>query len=208
MKIFKKITMMAVVIACSFTSSWAFDLSKLGSVIGNNANGIGSVINSVLSSDSITIADIKGAWTYCGPAVSFQSDNLLEKAGGAAAAATIESRLQPYYTKAGIDGLKLTFDGNGNVTALMKNGHTMNGTVKQGAKAGQLIFNFSRLGSKYANMTVYVTKGTELSIMLDVTKLQVFLSTIARYSGNSTADTVSGLLSNYKGIYAGFKMKK
>ena len=140
--------------------------------------------------------------------MSFQSDDLLKKAGGAAVATTIENKLAPYYQRAGIDGMKLTFDGKGNVTMLLKNGRTVNGTVKQGAKAGQLLFNFSRLGTSYGNLTAYVTKGTDLSIMFDVSKLQGLVSAIAKYTKNSTATTASSLLSEYKGIYAGIKLIK
>ncbi|MGN1238998.1 MAG: lipocalin-like domain-containing protein [Muribaculaceae bacterium] len=201
-----KLILVAFAVAVCSTSASAFDWKQLGSALGNS--NLGSVINSVISSDSITVADVTGEWTYSGPAVSFQSDDLLKKAGGAAMAATIENKLAPYYQRAGIEGMKMTFDGKGNVTMLLKSGRTLNGTVSQGEKAGQLVFNFSRLGSKYTNLTAQVTKGTDLSIMFDVSKLQGFVSAIATYTKNSTASTVSSLLSEYKGIYAGLKLSK
>lgn len=201
-----KLSLVAIVVAACSTTASAFDLSQLGSALGNS--GLGNVINSVISSDSITVADVTGEWTYTSPAVSFKSDDLLKKAGGAAVASTVEGKLAPFYKRAGIDGLKMTFDGKGNVTILLKNGKTINGTVKQGASAGQLIFNLGRLGSSYTNITAYVTKGTDLSIMFDVSKLQSLVSAIAKYSNNSTAATVSSMLNSYKGIYAGLKLSK
>ena len=200
-----KLILVALVAVSSLGAS-AFDWKQLGSALSSGS--LGSVINNVISSDSITVADVTGEWTYSGPAVSFQSDDLLKKAGGAAVATTIENKLAPYYQRAGIEGMKLTFDGKGNVTMLLKNGRTVNGTVKQGEKAGQLLFNFSRLGTSYGNLTAYVTKGTDLSIMFDVSKLKGLVSAIAKYSKNSTATTASSLLSEYKGIYAGIKLSK
>ncbi len=201
-----KLSLVALVVAVSSTGASAFDWTQLGSALGNT--NLGSIVNSVISSDSITVEQITGQWTYSSPAVSFQSDDLLKKAGGAAVASTVESKLAPYYQRAGIDGMKMTFDGKGNVTILLKGGRTINGTVAQGEKAGQLVFNFSRLGSKYGNITAYVTKGTDLSIMMDVSKLRDLVSAIAKYTKNSTANTASTILSEYKGIYAGLKLSK
>ena len=191
-------------VACSSAS--AFDWKQLGSALGNSS--IGNIVNNVISSDSITVAQITGAWSYSGPAVSFQSDDLLKKAGGAAVASTVESKLAPYYQRAGLEGLKMTFDGKGNVTLVFKSGRTLNGTVAQGEKAGQLVFNFSRLGSNFGNITDYVTLGTDLSILMDVSKLRDLVAAVAKYTKNSSAETASSLLNQYKGIYAGIKLSK
>ncbi|MGN1246114.1 MAG: lipocalin-like domain-containing protein [Muribaculaceae bacterium] len=202
-----KLMVVALVVAMGSLSASAFDWKQLGSALSSGST-LSNVINNVISTDSITVADVTGEWKYSGPAVSFKSDDLLKKAGGAAVAATVESKLAPYYQRAGIEGLKMTFDGKGNATMVLKNGRTLNGTVKQGEKAGQLVFNFSRLGSNFGNLTAYVSKGTDLSIMFDVSKLQGLVSAIAKYSKNSTANTASELLSQYKGIYAGIKLSK
>ena len=121
MKHFKLI--LVALVAVSSLGASAFDWKQLGSALSSGS--LGSVINNVISSDSITVADVTGEWTYSGPAVSFQSDDLLKKAGGAAVATTIENKLAPYYQRAGIDSMKLTFDGKGNVTMLLKNGRTV-----------------------------------------------------------------------------------
>lgn len=203
---FKKIALVAAAVLAICANGYAFDLSKLSSAL--NKNNVSSLINGVISTDKVSVSDLTGTWTYSGPAVSFKSENLLEKAGGAAAATTIENKLAPYYKKAGLTGTTFTFDGNGNVTIKLGNGKSFTGTVTEGTTSGTLVFNFSKLGSKLGKVTAYVSKGTELSIMFDVTKLQALVSGIAKYSGNSSISTVSSLLSKYKGIYAGFKLKK
>ena len=70
--------------------------SSLGDLLSGVANKFG------LGSSSLTIEKLVGTWKYSGPAVSFKSDNLLLKAGGAAAATQVESKLEPYYRTAGL----------------------------------------------------------------------------------------------------------
>lgn len=204
---FKKCVLAAVAVFAVSANGYAFDLSQLGSALGKS--NVGDLVNSVISTDKVSVSDLQGTWTYSGPAVSFKSDNLLEKAGGAAAATTIQNKLTPYYNKAGLQNTKFTFDANGNVTVKLGNGKSFSGKVTQGKVDGTLIFNFSKINNnKLGNLTAYVTKGTELSIMFDVSKLQTLVSTIAKFSGQATLTSASKLLSSYKGVYAGFKMKK
>ena len=78
---------------------------SLGDILG----GIGKAI---VGDKATTEEGIKGTWTYTGPACEFESDNLLAKAGGTAAAAKIESKLSPIMKKY-VPGIVYTFDGEG-----------------------------------------------------------------------------------------------
>lgn len=181
----------------------AFDLNSL-----KNLN-LGGVINSLISTDKVEVTDLTGTWVVTGPAVVFKSENLLQKAGGTAAEATIESKLAPYYERAGVNGLQLTFDGSENFVMTFKNGRTISGTVTKGSTDGTLVFNFSALGStKLKSVTAYVSKGTQLSLTFDISKLSNIISAAAKYTNNRTVSTVSSLLSSYKGIYCGFKLQQ
>lgn len=185
-------------------NSWAWDLSNL-----KNLNGLSGVVNSLVSSDKVNISDLKGTWKSTGPAFVFKSENLLQKAGGTAAQATIESKLQKYYQKAHLEDFTMEFDGEGNFTMTLKNGKTITGTVTKGTTDGTMVFNFGKLNkSKLSQLTAYVQKGTQLSITFDISKLNTLLSSISKISGNSTISTVSSLLNSYKGMYAGFKFEK
>lgn len=185
-------------------NSWAWDLSNL-----KNLNGLSGVVNSLVSSDKVNISDLKGTWKSTGPAFVFKSENLLQKAGGTAAQATIESKLQKYYQKAHLEDFTMEFDGEGNFTMTLKNGKTITGTVTKGTTDGTMVFNFGKLNkSKLSKLTAYVQKGTQLSITFDISKLNTLLSSISKISGNSTISTVSSLLNSYKGMYAGFKFEK
>lgn len=204
---FTKSILVAVVLAFAGNYASAFDLTSLknaiSSVAGDNATNI---LDNIIKTDKIEVADLEGTWKSTGPAVSFKSENLLEKAGGTAAAATIESKLEPYYKKVGLENATFTFTADGNVTVTLKSGKTITGTVEKGTTEGTMIFTFGKL--KIGKLTAYVSKGTSLSIMFDASKLVKLASAIAKYAGNSSVSTVSSLLNSYEGIYAGFKFDK
>jgi hypothetical protein len=149
-----------------------------------------------------------GTWKYSSPAVSFQSENLLQKAGGSAAASVVENKLATYYKKFKLTNLKLVIDSDQNFT--MTSGKiTAKGTIEKGTTSGTIIFNFSASSFNIGSMTAYVTlSGSNLSVMFDVSKLQSLLSTMSSVTGNSTLSTVTSLLNSYDGICAGFKLKK
>ena len=184
-------------------NAWAWDLSSL-----KNLN-LGSVVNSLVSTDKVEIADLKGTWKSVSPAIVFKSENLLQKAGGTAAEAAIEGKLDKYYKSAQMDEFTITFEEGDKYTMTFKNGRTASGTVTKGTKDGTIVFNFSTLGStKLRQVTAYVQKGTQLSITFDISKLNTLLSTVSKYTGNSTVSSITSLLNSYKGMYAGFKFEK
>lgn len=203
-----KILLLMLVAVCANAQA-QFDLSKLKNLLGGDKSStISNVVNSLISSDRVTVESLAGTWKSSGPAVAFKSKNFLEKAGGTAASTVIENKLAPYYKKAGLDNFTFTFDANGKFTLTVK-GKKITGTVKQGTKEGTLVFNFGKFGnSKFTSVTAYVNKGTQLSILFDISKLQQLVAQIAKFANNSTVTSVSGLLNSYQGIYAGFKFNK
>ena len=207
MKAVKTILVMIALIA-SFNTVQAFDLESLkkaaGNIIGDKG---GSLLDNILKTDKLEVADLAGTWKSSGSAISFKTENLLKKAGGTAAAATIEEKLNPYYKKAGLDKAVFTFTKDGNLTITLKNGKKITATVTEGEGEGTFIFQFGKL-KNIGKVTAYVSKGSTLSIMFDATKLMKLVSAIAKVANNSTISTVSSLLNNYDGLYAGFKLSK
>ncbi len=200
--------LIVVAVALMFASSAnAFDLTTLKNALTDGTAS--SILDNIIQKEDVNVADLVGSWKSTGPAVSFKSENLLQRAGGVAAASTIENKLAPYYKKAGLQNAVFTFVKDGTVTITLKSGRTITGTVKKGTTTGTLIFNFSQLGtsSKLTEFTAYVTKGTTLSIMFDATKLLKLANAIAKYSGNATMGTAASLLNSYKGMYVGFKFE-
>ena len=207
MKLIKSIIVMIAMVA-SFNAAQAFDLESLKKAAGNIIGESGSsILDNILKTDKLEVKDLAGTWKCNGPAVTFKSENLLNQAGGVAAATAIEEKLAPYYKKAGLDNATFTFTEEGEVTITLKNGKKINGIVTLGEKEGTMIFQFGKL-KNVGKVTAYVSKGTTLSIMFDATKLMSLVQAIAKFSGNSTLNTVSSLLNSYDGVYAGFKLGK
>lgn len=173
---------------------------------GGLGSTLGNVIEGVFSSSDISIADMAGEWTSDGPAVCFQGEGFLKKAGGVAAAAAIESKLAPYYEQYGLNNAKLTVTEDGKFTLVLKQ-LKLSGTITKPAnsEAGVFEFNFTALNMKLALVTTYVEKtSSTMDVMFDATKLKKLLSAVAQFSGIQIVQTVSGILDSYDGLCVGF----
>lgn len=195
----------------------ATDLKDILNGLGGNSgsgsdigSAIGNVINGVLSKSKLTIADIKGNWIYQEPAVEFKSENLLKKAGGAAASSTIKSKLKPYYEKAGMQNLKFTVNEDGTFSLGLKK-MTLSGTIETTDNDGEFIFAFKAAGKiSLGKLTAYMSKNIsgQLTLTFDASKLISLVNTIASITSNSTIQTVSSVLNSYDGLTVGFVLKK
>ena len=158
------------------------------------------------------IADMVGTWQYKSPAVSFKSDNLLKKAGGAAASAVVENTLAPVYRTTGFDRMVFTVAADSSFTMKVKM-VTLKGKITTDVPKGSeanFMFDFKIAGKmSIGKMEAYVSKsGNNLSLTFDVTKLMNLISKAGSISGNSSLKTLSKLLESYDGMCAGFELRK
>lgn len=194
-------------------ASTGVSAQSLGDILGNLGAGnagdiIGNVIDGVFSSSNITVADIAGSYVSDGPAVTFKSENFLQKAGGIAGAATLESKLAPYYSQYGLTGLTLDIDKDSNFTMKVK-GIKLSGTIIKNEGDGTFDFNLQALGMNVGKFTAYIEKSLgNLKVMFDADKLLQIISTVAKFTGNSVAGALGDLLGSYDGACIGFKMSK
>ena len=79
-----------------------------------NKDNISKVVNAITGTPE-TI-DMTGTWNYKGSAVEFESENLLMKAGGAAAATMAENKLDEQLSKVGIKAGQMNFTFNADST--------------------------------------------------------------------------------------------
>lgn len=201
----KRIILGLTILAASIaTPAYAFDLSG---ILGKVSPQIGNVVDGLLTKSDITVAQMAGNWTATGAAVTFQSDNALKKAGGAVAASTIESKLDPYYEKYGLTGSQLTISADGSFVLKVK-GISLKGTIEKRSD-GNFDFSFTPFGSiKLGTIKAYVEKPLSgLNVMFDATKLKKIMSTVAGFTGNSLATTAASLLDSYEGLCVGFHYK-
>ncbi|MDE7349707.1 MAG: DUF4923 family protein, partial [Muribaculaceae bacterium] len=176
------------------------------SILGGAGGALGNLVEGVFTKTDLTVQDIAGEWTATGSAVSFQSDNFLKKAGGAAAAGAVENKLDEYYKKFGLTGATLDIDTDGNFTLTIKK-IPVKGTVTVKEK-GIFSFNFSAGGLiNLGSMDAYVEKSPSgLNVMFDADKIKKIMSLAASLSGSKMVSTADQLLKQYDGICIGFKM--
>lgn len=177
-----------------------------------SSSGIGDLLGNFFGGTKISVESMAGDWKYKSPAVSFKSDNLLKKAGGAAASAAVESKLAPYYKKAGFQNMTLTIASDSTFT--MKVGRVnLKGTIAtapEGSEAN-FIFNFKVAGKlPLGKMDTYISMSgkNSMSVMFDVSKLITIIEAVGNISGSSTVKGVTSVLKGYDGICAGFRLTK
>ena len=87
-----------------------------------NKENIEKAVNAITGKST---ACMEGTWTYAGSTIEFESDNLLQKAGGAVAANAAENKLNEQLARVGIKEGQMSFTFNADSTF----------TAKVGAKA-------------------------------------------------------------------------
>lgn len=174
---------------------------------GDTSSTLSNIIEGVFTKSDLTTDDLVGSYESTGPAVAFKSDNFLQKAGGLAGAAAIETKLQPYYEQYGLTGMTLSVDKDANFSMVVK-GLKLNGNITRNDDDGTFSFNLVIFGQKLGHFTAYVEKsGKNLNLMFDAKKLKDIISMVGKFSGVSIAKTLSSLLDSYEGACIGFKMQ-
>lgn len=169
---------------------------------------IGNILGNLTSTDKLEVSDMVGEWSYSSPAVKLKGDNALENVGGAAASSTVEAKLSSYYSKLGINQMKMTVNTDSSFTMTIKKVN-LKGTISKG-EDGFFVFKFNSFGKiNIGKINAYVNKSSNnLSVMFDATKLISIVKKVSDLSKNSTIKTASDLLSKYEGIYIGVKLKQ
>lgn len=201
----KKIFLAAAIIIAAFGSqAYAIDLKGLLGTAGTAATG---VVEGLFTQTDISVEQMAGTWTATGSAVTFESDNFLEKAGGNATAKTMESTLDSYYQKYGLTGSTLTINPDGTFVWKIK-GISLKGNIKKRSD-GNFDFSFTPFGSfSLGSIKAYVEKPVNgLDIMFDASKLKKLFTTVLGLFGNSMASSFGSLFEKYEGMYMGFHLQ-
>lgn len=179
--------------------------------IGQGGNDIGSTIGNaiqgVFTKTDLTIDDIVGEYVSTGPAVAFKSDNFLQKAGGIAGAAALETKLQPYFEQYGMIGMPLVIDKDANYSLTVKR-LKLTGTVTRNESDGTFSFSVIIGGMmQVGRFKAYIQKsGRDIDLMFDATRLKELISVVGKFTGSTLTSTLAKLLDSYEGATIGFKM--
>ena len=168
-----------------------------------NKDNIEKVVNAVTGNQTI---DMTGTWTYSGSAIEFESDNLLQKAGGAAAAAVAEKKLDEQLAKVGIKDGQVSFTFNADSTFTSTVGkRTMTGTYSYDATDKVVHLRYFKL----LNMNAKVNcTSTNMDLLFNSDKLLKLIAFISSKSSSTTLKTISSLANSYDGMMLGFSLEK
>lgn len=168
-----------------------------------NKENIEKVVNAVTDKNT---ASMEGTWTYTGSALAFESDNLLQQAGGAVAATAVEKKLDDFLQRIGIQSgqMSFTFAADSTFQTTIK-GKTMKGTYSydQSTKKAQL--KFSKLLN--INTTVNCT-SQQMELLFPSDRLLDLLTFLASKSNNATLQSIGSLAESYDGMMLGFTLEK
>lgn len=172
-------------------------------------SGLKGLAEGLLTSSKVGEDDLVGNWRYNAPAVTFKSDNLLQKAGGSAASGVIVEKIAPYYEKAGITSLTATFNQDRTFELKVKK-ITLTGTYAlAGDEAnGDFVFNFKTVKKlPLGKMSAHVDKvGSKITLTFDASKLIKLVNTVAQVSGRASLQSAAKLLNSYDGLNCGFEL--
>ncbi|MCF0178437.1 MAG: DUF4923 family protein [Bacteroidales bacterium] len=175
--------------------------SQTGSIM-DVLSGVGNILTKTLG---ITTTDIVGTWSYQSPAVLFESDDVLTKAGGQAVAQKMEKTLDTYYQKVGIapGKMTMTFDKDGNFTQSIS-GKTMSGTYT--LENGNVSLKYSGGMDQIIGTTQF--DGNDLVVVVDVSKILSAIKTISGYTNNATIQSLATIANGVSGMKTGFRFTK
>lgn len=190
--------MLAVAIFLFATSAQAQGLKDL-----LNKENIEKAVNSLTGKNT---ANMTGTWEFSGAALEFESDNLLQKAGGSLAATAVEKKLDGFLEKVGIEPGQMSFTFNED--------STFQTTVKGKNLKGNYSYNEAtqKINLKFAKLIGINTKvnctSQQMELLFPSDKLLDLISFLASKSNNSTLQSISSLADSYDGMMLGFTLQK
>lgn len=178
---------------------------------GNPFESLGNILSGLTAKSDFNLSELEGTWTYSSPAVTFKSENALNKIGGVAASAAVESKIAPYYTRLGLNSTVITIDKDCKFTIKLK-AMTLSGTITRDENApdGAVTFNFNAAGKiNLGKVSAMASKsGNTLTLTFDASRVINVIDKVASITKNKTITTLSNVLDTYDGIYAGARMKR
>ena len=170
------------------------------------SGGIVSLFKNLIGTAKVDGSSLKGNWSYESPAVVFESENLLKKAGGSLITSTAEKTLQKYLRKIGFEEGKVSISFDGDESYTMQIGtKSINGTYT--VADNEITLQRTGLLSQpiKANLAL---QGNEMQITFKADKLLEFLTKISSRTENSTLNLIGNIAGGYDGMQLGFQFKK
>lgn len=215
----KKINFLAVILAASLSltscglgllpaaSTAAGTTAATGSLLGNSltttgAGLFGNLLTNLLQGTT-SQQSLEGTWTYFGPKVVFESENILSQIGGQVVSSNLEQKLGTQLSKMGFTTGKSVLVLNADNTCTLTIGSkTLPGTYIYDSSTNKLTIT-GALGVGQVVCTATV-QGNQLFLLFEADKLL----TVATSLSSKTTSTLSSLLSSYTGLKLGWVMTR
>ena len=188
-------------------------VGAIGSLFGGHKKAstvvtVVKILGSVLGQfyDTTTKTALVGNWTYDEPAIQFESENLLKKAGGAVASQGVADKLSPYFEmrgfKPGSISINLRED---NTCTYMIGGESIDGTYEFDDTNKKLTLKtpFFPLPAAYLSVV-----GDQMAMTFDSSKLLNMVQVVSQFSNQPNLNAISNLADSYDGMKTGFTFKK
>ena len=185
---------------------------KLGKLFGGGKKStvttIVKIIGSVLGQfyDTTTKKALVGSWIYEEPVIQFESQNLLDKAGGVVASQSVADNITPYFEMLGLKTGGITIDSReDNTCTFTLGGQTIDGTYEfdEETKKLSLKAGFIPLPAAYLSIV-----NNQMAMTYDSSMLLNLIKVIGSTSNQSTFASVASLADSYDGMKTGFTFKK
>ena len=205
------------VLCCSLTLSGCGIIrtaNAIGSIFGGRKKvktikKIVKIIGSVLGQfyDTTTKKSLVGDWTYAEPAIQFETQSFLDKAGGVVASQTVADNIAPYFN---ILGFK-----QGNLSISLREDNTCTYTL--GGKTYQGTYDYDDENKKITLKTplfplpaAYISVAEDqMALTFDSSKILTLIQALGMVSKDQTpVSAVSTLASSYDGMKTGFTFVK
>ena len=205
------------VLCCALTLSGCGIIrtaNAIGSIFGGRKKvktikKIVKIIGSVLGQfyDTTTKKSLVGDWTYAEPAIQFETQSFLYKAGGVVASQTVADNIAPYFN---ILGFK-----QGNLSISLREDNTCTYTL--GGKTYQGTYDYDDENKKITLKTplfplpaAYISVAEDqMALTFDSSKILTLIQALGLVSKDQTpVSAVSTLASSYDGMKTGFTFVK
>ena len=185
---------------------------KLGRLFGGGKKStvttIVKIIGSVLGQfyDTTTKKALVGSWVYEEPAIQFESQNLLDKAGGVVASQSVADNITPYFEMLGLKTGGIALDlREDNTCTITLGGQTIDGTYEFDDETKKLSLKAGLIPLPAAYLSIV---NNQMAMTYDSCVLLGLIKVMGAVDTKSAFASVSKLADSYDGMKTGFTFKK
>lgn len=211
MKVFKLSYALIISTFFIFSSCGILSMPSASDTKTNDSATTGSVlsdiINMVMGNAPLTYKNMIGTWNFNKSAVTFETDNLLKKAGGVVAASRVQAKLDELTKDVGINKINTTFTFNADSTYSAKiRGIKISGKYTIDAETKTVRMSYL-LGVAHLNASAVVS-SRNMKLLFDADSFLKLMKFISQFTSNTSIEVLGKMADMYDGMLIGFDLEK